>query len=125
MQFTIENSCTGISEVYQKVFLDITEKSKSASTTINFGSPNRTNYFPKSHHTIWSDIIYFIPLAATIPNNVIQYRYVRILRYPYRYGMYPGYQKSRNTMTNGVSDSIVLIIFCASRDHEFTNWQYA
>ena len=101
------------------------QKIPSASTTIIFGSSNGTKKFPKPHCVTRSDIIYFSPLAATNPNNFIQSRNVKILRDKPRYGMPPVPQKSINTMPNGVSESIVWIIFCDSWEHEFTNWKCA
>ena len=119
----LATSCTGISKVYRKVFLNIPSKIPSTFTTIIFESPNWTNKFPKAHREAWSDVISFIILAAARPNPFIQSRQVRILRYTYWSGMYPGPQKSINTTTNGISDSIVWSNCCASWEHEFTNWQ--
>ena len=64
-------ACTGISKVSWKVFLNITEKNPSASTTIIFGSPNGTKKFPKDHYAAWYDVIYFSPVAVPNPNTVI------------------------------------------------------
>ena len=96
-----------ISKVYCKLLMNIPAKIPSASTTIIFGSPNVTNKFPKSHSAAWSDVIYFIPMAAPIPNPVIQSRNVRILQDKSRSGMSPCIQKSINTTLNRVSESIV------------------
>ena len=75
----ILETCTGISKVSWKVFLEIQAKIPSASTTIIFGSPNGIKKFPKSHCAAYSNVIYFKPIAASIPNPVIQSRHVRIL----------------------------------------------
>ena len=123
--FPLETECTRISKVSWKLFLDIPGKIPSASTTIIFGSPNGTKKFPKYYFAAWSDVISFSPIAAPSPNPVIQSRHGRILRDPSQYGMYPGSQKSINTMSNGVSDSIVISNCCASWEHELKHWQCA
>ena len=112
--FPLTTTCTRISKDSWKVLLDIPEKSPSASTTIIFGRSNETKKFPKPHRVTWYDVIYFSPLAGPIPNHVIKYRRVRILRDPYRYGMSPGSQKSRNITSNELYDSSVWSICCAS-----------
>ena len=121
----LATECTGISKVYCKLLMNIPAKIPSASTTIIFGSPNVTNKFPKSHSAAWSDVIYFISMAAPIPNPVIQSRNVRILQDKSRSGMSPCIQKSINTTLNRVSESIVWTNCCVSWDHEFTNWKCA
>ena len=68
-------------------------------------------------------IISFSPLAAPRTNPFIQYRHVRILQDPSQSWMSPGSQKSRNTTSNRLSDSIVWSNCCASWEHEFTNWK--
>ena len=78
------------------------QKSPSAYTKTIFGSPNGTNKFLKSHCAAWFDVIYFILLADSRINPVMRYRHVKILLDPYRSGMSPGSQKSRNTTSNGV-----------------------
>ena len=118
-------ACTGISNIYWKVFLKIPAKIPAASTKIIVGNPNGAKKFPKSHCADWSDVISFIPMDDPITNPVIQSMNMRILRDPYQSGMYPGSQKSINTTPNGLSDSIVLSNCCDSREHEFTNRQYA
>ena len=119
------NACTEISKVYWKVFLNITAKNSSASTTIIFGIPNTTNKFPKSHCAAWYDLIYFRPTDDPILNPFIQSKNVRILQRPSLSDMFPGSQKYINTSSNWVSDSIVWSNCCAYWDHEFTNWQCA
>ena len=91
----------------------------------HFGIPNGTRKFPKYHCATWSDVIYFSPVDYPIPNPVIQSRHVGILRYPYWYGMSPVTKNSINTMSNRVSNRIAWSILCASREHEFYNWQCA
>ena len=119
--FTIETASTGISKVSWKVFLNIPTKITSTSTEIIFGSPNGTKKFSKSHHATWSNVFSLSLVAAPISNTVIRYRHVRILIDPPQSGMYPGYQKYRNTTLNGASESIVWSISCASREHEVPN----
>ena len=119
----LATTCTGISKVYWKVPLNISSNSPSSSTTIIFGIPNGTKKFPKAHRAAWYDLIYFIPMAAPISNPVIKSRHVSILQYPSWYRITPGTQKSSNTTSNVVSESIVWINCCVSWKHEFTNWQ--
>ena len=98
--------CTGIIKV-SLFFLNIPGKIPLASTTIIFGSPSRKNKFKKDHCATWYDVIYLSALSDTIPNHVIQYRNVRILRDPYQSGMSSGSQNSIDTTSNGVSDFII------------------
>ena len=109
----LANECTGISKVSWELFLNIPFKSPYLFTTIILGNPNGTKKFPKSHCTAWSDVIYFIPMATPWKNHVIQSRHVRILRYLFWYGVSPCFQKSRNTTSNRVSESIVSSNCCA------------
>ena len=119
----LATACTGIRKVYWEIFLNIPGKIPSASETIIFGSPNGTKKFPKYHHAAWSDVIYFITVSAARPNPVIQSMHVMILRDPFWSGMSSGSQKYRNTISNGVPESIVWSNCCASWEHQFTNWQ--
>ena len=112
-----------MSKVSWKVLLNIPAKYQSTSTTIIFGMKNGTKKFPKSHSETCSGVISVSPLDAPIPNPVIQSRHSRIFLNTSWYGIYPGSQKSRNKMPNGVSDSNVWSRWCASREHELTNWQ--
>ena len=121
----IANACTGISKVSWKFLLDIIAKIPSESTTIIFGIPNGTKKFQKYHCVAWTDVISFRPMSAPRQNSVIQSRHVRIIRNTYRSGMYPVYQKSRNTTSNEVSDSILWSNCYAPWDHVFTNLKYA
>ena len=102
----ISNACTRISKVSWKLFLNIPENSICIHDN-HFGILNGTKNFQKAHFTTWSDVISFSPLAAPSLNTVIKSRHVIIFRDPYQSRMSPGYQKSRNTTSNGVSDSIV------------------
>ena len=120
--FPLATKFTGIIKVSWMVFLNIQEKI-SASTTIIFGISNRTKKFPKAHRETWSDVIYFSLLDDPIPDHFIQSRKVRILWDPYWSRMSPGSQNNRNITSNGVSDSIIWSFWCASLDHEFTNWK--
>ena len=82
-------------------------------------------FSPKDHSTTCYDVIWFGTLASPIPNSVLKFRHIRILRYTSWYGMSPGSPKSINTTSNGVSDSTIWIIWRASWDHEFTNCKFS
>ena len=62
-------------------------------------------------------------MYATSTNLVIQSRYFRILRYTSQSGIFPGYQKSINTTSKWVSESIIWSIWCASLENKFINLQ--
>ena len=98
---------------------------RSNWTSWSEASPNGTNNFLKSHCATWCGVLCLSPLASPIPNSVIKFRHIRILRYTSWYGMPPVSPKYINTTSNGVSDSTVWIIWRASWDHEFTNCKFS
>ena len=68
--------------------------------TVIFGIPKEQKN-PKYNCVTWYHVIYFIPLAAPIPNTVIQSSHVRIFQYPSQYGMLSSYQNYIITMSKG------------------------
>ena len=94
-----------------------------SSWTFQKKNPNGTRKFPKAHCSAWSNVISFSPMAAPSSNPIIQSRHVRILQDPYWSRVSSGSQKYRNTMSDGLSDSILWRKCGASWDHEFTNWR--
>ena len=100
-------------------------KIPSPYTTIIFVIPNVKKKFPKAHPVTWFDVIWFNPLAAPSPNPGIQSRNVTILRYPSLSGFSPGYQDSRNTTSDGLSELIIWSNCCALWEHEFNNKQFS
>ena len=88
-------------------FLNTPETNPFASTKIIFGIPNGTKNFLKSHRDTYYDVIYFIPLDDHNPNPTMQYNHARIFPDISQYVIYPGSQKSSNTTSNVVSESIV------------------
>ena len=74
----LATSCTGISKL-SWIFLHITGKSPSASTTVVFGIPIGKKKFPTAHRVALYDVISFYPISAPSPNHVIQSKHVRIL----------------------------------------------
>ena len=121
--FPLATACTGITKVSWKVFLKIPEKFYLHPQN-HFWNPKWNKEVSKipSCVLVWWNLLQ--SSGCSYPNPFIWYIHVRVLRDPSRSVMFPGSKQYRNTTSNGVSGSIVWSNCCASREHEFTNWQF-